>query len=129
MALWKNLPNKKPWRIGITNPFKNKIAQIITASNTAITTSGDYEKFTEINNIRYAHIINPKTAMPATGLTSVTVIGPSAEMANGFSTSIMVLGKKEGMKLLKNYPEYSCILITDKGKIIRSKNYKKRTDF
>ena len=90
----------------------------------AITTSGDYQKYVEIENTRYAHIINPKTGMPAKGLTSVTVIGPHAEIANGFSTSIMILGRKKGLKLLKNYPDYACLIITDNGKVYKSKNFK-----
>jgi len=53
-------------------------------------------------------------------LTSVTIIGPDATTANGFSTSLMVLGKKKGKKLMKQFPEYSYVLITDKGNIIRS---------
>ena len=47
-------------------------------------------------------------------------------MANGFSTSIMVLGEKEGLKLLKQFPEYHYLLITDKGKIIKNINKTKR---
>jgi thiamine biosynthesis lipoprotein len=74
------------------------------------------------NGKRYAHIINPVTGYPATGLCSVTVFGPQAETANGFSTSLMVLGKEKGLKLLKNYPQYSCIMITDGGKVYTSAN-------
>jgi len=126
MASWGAQPDGSPWKIGVANPFKRyKITKIISLRKGAVTTSGDYEKYVEINGKRYSHIINPKTGMPVTGLTSVTVIGENAEMANGFSTSIMVLGKEKGLRLLRNYPQYACILITDSGRIIRSKNYKK----
>lgn len=126
MATWGMQPNNKPWLIGITNPFKKrKSLKIIEVNNASITTSGDYQKYVEFNNKRYSHIINPKTGMPASGLVSATVIGASAEKANGFSTSIMVLGYKKGFELLKNYPDYACLVVTDKGKIKKSKNYKK----
>jgi ABC-type transporter lipoprotein component MlaA len=59
------------------------------------------------------------------GICSATVFGPSAEIANGYSTSIMVLGVEEGLKLLELNPEYCALIITDKGKIIYSKNFKK----
>lgn len=125
MAIWSTGSNKKKWRIGINNPFKkNAIAHVLSVHTAAITTSGDYQKYVEIENTRYAHIINPKTGMPAKGLTSVTVIGPHAEIANGFSTSIMILGRKKGLKLLKNYPDYACLIITDNGKVYKSKNFK-----
>lgn len=126
MAVWSDDIPQKKWRIGINNPFKNNdITEVVTLCNGAITTSGDYEKFAEIASVRYSHIMNPKTGMPATGLTSVTVIGPSAETANGFSTSLMVLGRKEGLRLLKKHPEYACLMITDNGRVYRSKNFKK----
>ncbi|MBT1704106.1 FAD:protein FMN transferase [Fulvivirgaceae bacterium PWU20] len=123
MSAWGKQPNGEPWKIGITNPFKkNKLLDVVTLHEGAVTTSGNYEKFVVFNGKRYSHIINPSTGYPATGLASVTVFGPSAEMANGFSTSLMVLGSKAGLVLLKKYPEYHCIMITDKGKVIRSKN-------
>lgn len=126
MAVWSDDIPQKKWRIGINNPFKNNdITEVVTLGNGAITTSGNYEKFAEIASVRYSHIMNPKTGMPATGLTSVTVIGPSAETANGFSTSLMVLGRKEGLRLLKKHPEYACLMITDNGRVYRSKNFKK----
>ncbi|TRW27597.1 FAD:protein FMN transferase [Flavobacterium zepuense] len=125
MATWGKQPNGTNWNIGITNPFDtNKYIAIVPLGRDAVTTSGNYEKFVVLNGKHYSHIINPVTGYPATGLTSVTVFGPSAEMANGFSTSLMVLGKKAGLKLINKHPDYSCILITDKGKVIKSKNLK-----
>ena len=124
MSTWGKQPNGKDWKIGITNPFKpEKILAAIPLKEGAVTTSGSYEKFVVFNGKRYSHIINPATGYPATGLCSVTVFGPNAETANGLSTSMMVLGQKEGLLLLQKFPDYSCILITDKGKIVKSKNF------
>ena len=115
----------KPWRFGITNPFEtDDYADIISLTNGSVTTSGDYEKYIYIGDTRYAHIINPKTGWPSTGLTGVTIVGPSAEMANAFSTSIMVLGAKKGKELLQQFPDYAGLFITDQGKIIKTKRYK-----
>lgn len=124
MSTWGKQPNGKDWKIGITNPFKpEKILAAIPLKEGAVTTSGSYEKFVVFNGKRYSHIINPATGYPATGLCSVTVFGPNAETANGLSTSMMVLGQKEGLLLLQKFPDYSCVLITDKGKIVKSKNF------
>ncbi|HEY4540240.1 MAG TPA: FAD:protein FMN transferase [Faecalibacter sp.] len=126
MTTWGTQPDGKPWRIGINNPFNRyQMADILSLKKAAVTTSGDYEKFVVIDGKRYSHIINPKTGMPSTGLTGVTVIGPNAEMCNGFSTSMMVLGKEKGLAFINQQKEYAALLITDNGKIIRSKNYKK----
>lgn len=126
MSVWGTQPDGKPWNIGITNPFDpSQILATISLKQGAVTTSGSYEKFVVLNEKRYSHIINPTTGYPATGLCSVSVFGPNAETANGFSTSAMVLGKKKAVKLLDQYPDYYFILITDSGKMIKSKNFPK----
>lgn len=125
MSIWGKQPNGQPWKIGITNPFKpEKVLAVVPLNQGAVTTSGSYEKFVVFNGKRYSHIINPATGYPATGLCSVTVFGPNAETANGLSTSLMVLGQKEGLLLLQKFPEYSCVMITDNGKVIKSRNFK-----
>ncbi len=122
ISTWGTQSNGEPWAIGVNNPFQpGKVAAIIQQlTDTSVTTSGSYEKYAEISGKRYSHIINPKTGLPSTGLTSVTIIGPNATSANGFSTSIMVLDKNKGLRLLKKYPQYRYVLITDKGNILRS---------
>ncbi|WP_205313896.1 FAD:protein FMN transferase [Pedobacter nanyangensis] len=125
MTTWGTKPDGKSWHVGITNPFdEESYIGIVALKREAITTSGSYEKFVEFNGKRYAHIINPVTGYPATGLISVTVLGPSAEMANGFSTSIMVLGKQQGLAMLSQFPDYSCVMVTDEGAVIKSENFK-----
>lgn len=124
MSTWGKQPNGKDWKIGITNPFHpEKLLAAVPIKDGAVTTSGSYEKFVVFNGKRYSHIINPATGYPATGLCSVTVFGPNAETANGLSTSMMVLGQKEGLLLLQKFSDYSCVMITDKGKVIKSKNF------
>ncbi|WP_235830315.1 FAD:protein FMN transferase [Paenimyroides tangerinum] len=126
LASWGRQPDRKSWLIGLRDPFKNgAILRTFPVRNAAMCTSGDYQKFALIDGIRYSHIINLKTGIPATGLTSVTVLGPEAETANAFSTSIMVLGAEAGLQLLNNYPDYACLIITEDNDIITSKNYKK----
>ncbi len=127
MSTWGKQPNGKPWNIGITNPFDtDKLITVVPINKGAVTTSGSYEKFVVFDGKRYSHIINPATGYPATGLCSVTVFGPNAETANGLSTSLMVLGKTEGLVLLDKFPDYSCLMITDAGKVVKSKNFKKK---
>lgn len=123
MRTWGKQPNGKDWAIGITNPMReDTIFAVVPLKQGAVVTSGSYEKFVMFNGKRYAHIINPATGYPVTGLCSVTVFGPSAEKANGFSTSLMVLGREKGLKVLSKYPQYSCIMITDDGKVVSSPN-------
>lgn len=123
MSTWGRNPNGESWKIGVTNPIdNNKLFAILTLKEEAAVTSGSYEKYVVFKGKRYAHIINPRTGYPASGLSSVTVIGPGAEFANGLSTSVIVLGKRKGLKLLRSFPEYRGILVSDKGKVIRTPN-------
>jgi len=125
MSTWGKQSNGDDWRIGITNPMReDTLLAVIPLKKNAVVTSGSYRKFVTFNGKRYSHIINPATGYPATGLISVTIFGPSAEMANGLSTSTMVLGKIAGAQLIEKYPEYSYIIITDKGEILTSKDIK-----
>ncbi len=121
MNTWGKQPDGSAWNIGITNPFKkNQLYAVVPLNEGAVVTSGSYEKYAEIDGKRYSHIINPATGYPASGLTSVTVFGPSAEMANGLSTSIMILGKRRGRRMLKHFPLYKSIMISDKGRFFQS---------
>lgn len=125
IAAWGLSIKKKPWIIGILNPFsKTATTDITSLKNEAIVTSGSYEKFALIDGKRYSHIINPKTGFPSRGLISVTIKGPNAEFANGLSTSVMVLGEKKGIALTLLFPNYQYYIITDSGKILKSKHWR-----
>ncbi|WP_443944072.1 FAD:protein FMN transferase [Pedobacter sp. AW1-32] len=128
MNTWGKHPKGNHWTIGITDPFhKDSLYAVVPLQKSAVTTSGSYEKFVIFNGKRYSHIINPVTGYPATGLCSVTIFGPSAEQANGFSTSIMILGKEKGLELINRFPEFSCLMFSDDGQVFRSKNLSEKT--
>lgn len=128
MSTWGKQPNGKKWLVGITNPFnKDSLFAAVPLYNSAVVSSGSYEKFVMFDGKRYSHIINPATGYPATGLSGVTVFGPDAELANGLSTSIMVLGKETGLKFINQFPKFSCIMFSDNGEIFLSDNLDKKT--
>jgi thiamine biosynthesis lipoprotein len=118
MSTWGRQPDGKNWTIGLTNPAQpEELLAVIPLKDQAIVTSGNYEKFVIFDGVRYSHIINPATGYPATGLQSVSILGTSTEQANGLSTSIMVIGREAGLKLLKTFPKLSYVLISDNGKV------------
>lgn len=120
LSTWGTQLNGQPWRVGINNPLKaHKMIAVLQMKEESVATSGSYEKYVEFGGKRYAHIINPKTGFPASGLISVTVYGPSAEFANGLSTSMMVLGAREGAKLLRRFPAYKAVWMSDGGRVRR----------
>jgi len=123
MNTWGKQPDGKEWTVAITNPMnKNKAFAWFNISDKAVVTSGDYEKYVVFNGIRYAHIINPKTGYPATGIISATVFAPKAELADALATSVFVMGKEVGIDRINQIPGVECIIIDDKGKISTSRN-------
>lgn len=123
MNTWGKQPNGDSWQVAITNPMdKNKVFALLPLDNGAVVTSGNYEKYVTFNNTRYTHIIDPRSGYPATGIVSVTVFAPKAELADALATSVFVMGKEVGLSRIEQLPKVECIIIDDLGTIITSKN-------
>ena len=86
----------------------------------AVVTSGDYERFLEFDGKRYAHIIDPRTGYPTTGIKSVTIVCPDAELADALATSVFVLGKTAGLQLINQLNGVACLIVTDDDELLRS---------
>ena len=93
-------PQNRPWRVGIRNPRGKGIIETVELQDSAVSTSGDYEKFFIIDNQRYPHIINPKTGTPAQEFASVTVFADNATLADALSTAIAIMGPVRGLQFL-----------------------------
>ncbi|MEJ8804293.1 FAD:protein FMN transferase [Pontibacter sp. H249] len=123
MITWGNQPDGQPWFVGIADPAEqDKVFSWLTANETSVVTSGDYEKYAEINGKRYAHIIDPRTGYPASGLKSVTIICPDAELADALATAVFVLGPEEGLDLVNQLKGVECLMITVKDEMLTSGN-------
>jgi len=123
LTTWGTQPDGSPWMIGITNPLnKNKVFSWFPLDNNAVVTSGNYEKFVEIDGKRYSHIIDPRTGWPVSGLTSVTVFAPKAELADALATSVFVMGLDTGIDFINQLPGIECVIVDDQGKIYKSEN-------
>ena len=121
MNTWGKQPDGSEWKVAITNPLsKNKVFALLPITNGAVVTSGNYEKYVNINGKRYAHIINPRTGYPASGIISVTVFAPKAELADALATSVFVMGKEVGLDRINQLPQVECIIIDDQGNITKS---------
>jgi len=123
MNTWGKQINGTDWTVAIVNPLnKKQVFASLPISNGAVVTSGDYEKYVEFNGERFSHIINPRTGYPSTGLISVTVFAPKAELADALATSVFVMGVEAGLDRINQLPKVECIIIDDKGNIWMSKN-------
>ncbi|MFN7675890.1 FAD:protein FMN transferase [Flavobacterium sp.] len=123
ISTWGKQPNGEQWKVGIKNPMnKNKIFATFPLEDTAVETSGSYEKYVTFNGKRYSHIIDTRTGYPATGLISVSVFAKTTELADALATGVFVMGKDAGMNLVNQLPGISCIMVDEEGKVSTSKN-------
>lgn len=121
LIVWGKNKQEAPWTVQIAHPKrKDQLIGWLALKDMAIVTSGDYEKYFMSNGIRYAHIINPKTGYPTSGITSVTVVCPDAELADALATAIFVMGQEKGLKMVNQLKQVECLIITDKGELFTS---------
>ncbi len=104
--------------IGIRHPRKkDEFAALIPLSDTAISTSGDYERFFERDGVRYHHILDPGTGKSASGVQSASVMTSLAIDSDALSTTVFVLGVKKGLALVNSLPGVDAIIIDAQGQL------------
>ena len=95
-------PDGCPWRVGIRHPRQEGQAlAAIEVTHGGLATSGDYERCSIIDGVRYGHLINPMTGWPVQGLVTVSVTAPNCLLAGAMSTLAMLLDKDAGLALLE----------------------------
>lgn len=125
LTAWGNSENGEPWTIGIADPDSTHHPfSSLNITNMAVATSGNYEKYIMINGKKYSHTIDPKTGLPVSGIKSVTIIAPNAELADALATPVMVMGIKAGLYMIDQLPGINCIIIDDDNKLHISSNIK-----
>lgn len=123
LTTWGNQANGKPWTVGIADPDNSKQPfSYMNITDMAVATSGNYEKFVIINGKKYSHTINPKTGMPVSGVKSVTIFCPNAEIADAMATPVSIMGIDAALNLVNQINHLECVIIDDNNKIFSSKN-------
>ena len=123
LTTWGTQPNGKPWTIGIANPnAAHQVFSYLTLTDMAVATSGNYEKYIMIGGKKYSHTIHPKTGLPVTGIKSVTIITPNAEVADAMSTPVTIMGIEAGLDMINQINSIEAIIIDDDNRMYRSKN-------
>jgi FAD:protein FMN transferase len=103
-------PEGQPWTVGIRHPrVDRELIDVILASNQAVCTSGDYERATNTGG----HIIDPCTGTPVTTVASVTVVAPTAMLADAAATAAFVLGPTDGLALCEDLGLEALIITPD----------------
>jgi thiamine biosynthesis lipoprotein len=122
---WGKQADGNDWMVAITNPLnKAKSFSWMPVRDAAVVTSGNYEKFVRFNDIRYSHIIDPRTGYPSTGIISVSIFTKNAELADAISTSIFVMGVETGLDFINQLRGVECIIVDESNKVHTSENIK-----
>jgi len=108
-----------PWKVGIVNPTdtRKQLGYLSLTGQWCVSTSGDYERYVEVDGVRYHHILNPHTGMPAaSGVRSVTILSESGLQSDALSTACFVLGVEEGMALVEDFGA-EALFVEENGEI------------
>jgi FAD:protein FMN transferase len=109
----------KPWIVGIRHPDrKEEIIARLPLVDTAISTSGDYERYFDENGTRYHHIIDPHTGHSASLVRSATILASSATRSDGLSKTAFVLGAEAALEIYERLGDVEAILVKPDGKVL-----------
>ncbi|MFT3711231.1 MAG: FAD:protein FMN transferase [Archangium sp.] len=117
----------RPWRVGIRDPRGEKTASFarIELSDTAFSTSGDYEHFFVKDGVRYHHLIDLRTCWPASASVSTTVLAQSATDAEFLTKAGFILGPKDGQPLMRTF-KAGAVWVTPDGQVHATEGLDKR---
>ena len=111
-------PGKDFWRIGVQHPRDpGALLLKFDVRDTAIVTSGDYERYFIAAGVRYHHILDPATGQPARECQSVTVLAPTATEADACATAAFVLGPRRGIAFLRARPGVRGVIVGAAGDV------------
>lgn len=99
-------PDQSPWRVGVVNPGDSagNLGYLELTGQWCVSTSGDYERYVEVDGVRYHHIINPATGQPAdSGVRGVTILSKDGLLSDALSTACFILGAEEGSRLAESF--------------------------
>jgi thiamine biosynthesis lipoprotein len=95
-------PDGQPWRIGIRHPRQTgAVAAVVTLGEGALASSGDYERFMEVDGTRFCHILDPRSGWPVTAWQSVSVEASRCLVAGSVSTVAMLQQTDAGENWLR----------------------------
>jgi len=109
-------PDGSPWRIGVQTPdaSRGEFLGVATVRDMSLVTSGTYERYFEVDGVRYHHILDTTTGYPVqNGLESVTIITEKSIEADALSTLVFALGLDKGLQFAEERRGVEAILVTD----------------
>lgn len=117
----------KPWRVGIQNPDPSggqSYLHALDLTDMCLVTSGTYQRYYEVDGVRYHHIINPDTLMPWDEYLSVTILCRGSAKADALSTAVFNMNLEEGKALIESLEDTEALWILPDGSEVESSGLK-----
>ena len=121
------LDGRKRWGVSVQCPdgvppiqFGSDMLEVFYTTRMSLVTSGDYQRYMEVDGVRYHHIIDPDTCMPATHLRAVTIVCESGFLADYLSTLLFLLPYEDGMALINSIPDAGALFVLADGSVTMS---------
>lgn len=119
------------WKIGIQNPdLESDEAHVakVCVKDACVVTSGDYQRYYIVDDVKYSHIIDPDTLMPAAYFASVTIIAKDSGMADALSTGVYNMPLEEGMELISKLSDVEAMWVQKDGELVYSEGFQAMID-
>lgn len=114
------------WLTGITNPDRTSpesFACRITLADVSLVTSGNYERFYTVDGVRYHHIIDPETRLPAAYFASVSILVKDSALADALSTALFCMSEEEGRSLIQGLDGVEVLWIYEDGRLSMTEGF------
>lgn len=122
LSAWGSQPDGLDWMVAIVNPLnKSKVFSWLPVADQAVVTSGNYEKYINLDGKLYTHIIDPRTGYPSHGIISASIFTKNAELADALATAVFVMGVDTGLDFINQLKGVECVLIDENNSLITSK--------
>ena len=115
VTLYSKDPSER-FRVGIRHPEDpDGLLGTLSIGSGSVATSGDYERYFVKDGVRYHHILDPRTGMPARGIRSVTVVATEAYLSDGLATALFVMGKEAAVELVERLDGVDAVIVDEEG--------------
>ncbi len=112
-----------PRTVGIRDPEGSCVKLRFEMQSGSLVTSGNYERFYTVDGIRYHHLIDPETAMPATKWASVSVLTEDSALADALSTALFMLDYEDAVMMIERIGEIEALWISPEGEILSTPGF------
>ena len=124
-------PDGSPWTGGLENPLDpggEFLCTVGLAPGESLVTSGDYQRYYEVNGVRYHHLIDPDTLAPAGWCHAVCVLTNDSGQADGYSTALFCTPPEEGLRLVEATPGLEAAWVLPDGSLQYSSGFARRAE-